>query len=96
MSLLLLIYCATARYAIAFIGAGDDIKTIQYNLGHATAAFTLDKYAHYTGDMRRDSAARMGCVHVLHRETIEALFKSVKGKLKGKTLFSDTKKALKR
>ena len=46
-------------YAVASIRAGDDIKTIQYNLGHATAAFTLDKYAHYTDDMRRDSSARM-------------------------------------
>lgn len=46
-------------YAVASIRAGDDIKTIQANLGHATAAFTLDKYAHYTDDMRLDSSARM-------------------------------------
>lgn len=46
-------------YAVNAIRAGDDIKTVQSNLGHATAAFTLDKYAHYTEDMRKDSAARM-------------------------------------
>ena len=46
-------------YAVASIRAGDDVKTLQHNLGHATAAFTLDKYAHYTEDMRRDSSARM-------------------------------------
>lgn len=32
-------------YAVASIRAGDDIKTVQENLGHATAAFTLDVYA---------------------------------------------------
>ncbi len=41
------------------IRAGDDIKTVQGNLGHATAAFTLDRYAHFTEAMQRDSAARM-------------------------------------
>ena len=46
-------------YAVNAIRAGDDIKTIQGNLGHATAAFTLDKYGHYTDKMRDDSAARM-------------------------------------
>ncbi len=46
-------------YAIAAIRAGDDIKTVQGNLGHATAAFTLDVYGHVTDQMKRDSAARM-------------------------------------
>lgn len=41
------------------IRAGDDIKTIQGNLGHATAAFTLDVYGHVTETMKQDSAARM-------------------------------------
>ena len=30
------------KYAVAAIKSGDDIKTVQDNLGHATAAFTLD------------------------------------------------------
>lgn len=46
-------------YAVASIRAGDDVKTISTNLGHATVAFTLDKYAHYTESMRQDSARRM-------------------------------------
>lgn len=46
-------------YAVNAIRAGDDIKTVQGNLGHATAAFTLDKYAHFTERMQQDSAARM-------------------------------------
>ena len=36
-----------------------DIKTVQGNLGHATAAFTLDVYGHVTDQMKRESAARM-------------------------------------
>ena len=48
-------------YAVNAIRAGDDIKTIQGNLGHATAAFTLDRYGHFTERMAQDSAARMEC-----------------------------------
>ncbi len=46
-------------YAVYAIRAGDDIKTVQSNLGHATAAFTLDRYAHFTAAMQKDSADRM-------------------------------------
>jgi len=46
-------------YAVASLLAGDDIKTLQENLGHHTAAFTLDTYAHVTEEMKKDSAARM-------------------------------------
>lgn len=46
-------------YAVASIKSGDDIKTVQENLGHATAAFTLDVYGHVTEQMKRESAARM-------------------------------------
>ncbi len=46
-------------YAVAAIKSGDDIKTVQGNLGHATAAFTLDVYGHVTDQMKRDSAERM-------------------------------------
>ncbi len=48
-------------YAVNAIRAGDDIKTVQGNLGHATAAFTLDRYAHFTEVMQKDSAERMEC-----------------------------------
>ena len=46
-------------YAVAAIRSGDDIKTVQGNLGHATAAFTLDVYGHVTEQMKQESAARM-------------------------------------
>lgn len=46
-------------YAIIAIKSGDDIKTVQGNLGHATASFTLDVYGHVTDQMKRDSADRM-------------------------------------
>ena len=46
-------------YAVAAIKSGDDIKTVQENLGHATAAFTLDIYGHVTEKMKQDSANRM-------------------------------------
>jgi integrase len=46
-------------YAVASIRSGDDIKTVQGNLGHATAAFTLDVYGHVTDQMKRASAERM-------------------------------------
>lgn len=46
-------------YAVNAIRAGDDIKTIQGNLGHTTAAFTLDRYGHFTERMAQDSAVRM-------------------------------------
>ena len=46
-------------YAVAAIRSGDDIKTVQGNLGHATAAFTLDVYGHVTDQMKQASAERM-------------------------------------
>ena len=46
-------------YAVAALQAGDDVKTVQGNLGHATAAFTLDVYGHVTDQMKEDSANRM-------------------------------------
>ncbi len=46
-------------YAVACLQAGDDIKTVQENLGHHTAAFTLDTYAHVSERMKQDSADRM-------------------------------------
>ena len=46
-------------YAVLAIKSGDDIKTVQENLGHATAAFTLDVYGHVTAQMKKDSADRM-------------------------------------
>ncbi len=46
--------CATAA-----IASGADIKSVQSLLGHATAAFTLDKYAHTSEKMKQDTADRL-------------------------------------
>jgi len=46
-------------YAVNSLQGGDDIKTVQDNLGHYTAAFTLDVYGHVSEQMKRDSADRM-------------------------------------
>ncbi len=46
-------------YATLSLQNGDDIKTLQENLGHATAAFTLDRYGHVSEKMKEDSASRM-------------------------------------
>lgn len=46
-------------FAVNSLKSGDDIKTVQENLGHQTAAFTLDVYAHATCGMKRESANRM-------------------------------------
>lgn len=46
-------------YAVLSLQNGDDIKTVQGNLGHATAAFTLDVYGHVSDKMKEDSSSRM-------------------------------------
>jgi len=46
-------------FAVLSLQNGDDVKTVQGNLGHATAAFTLDVYGHVSERMKEDSAARM-------------------------------------
>ena len=46
-------------FAVLSLQNGDDVKTVQGNLGHATAAFTLDIYGHISERMKEDSASRM-------------------------------------
>jgi integrase len=46
-------------FAVACLQNGDDVKTVQENLGHATASFTLDVYGHVTDRMKQASAQRM-------------------------------------
>lgn len=48
-------------FAVFSIQAGDDIKTLQNNLGHHSAAFTLDVYGHCCDEMKRISAQKMQC-----------------------------------
>lgn len=46
-------------FAVLSLQNGDDVKTVQENLGHATAAFTLDVYGHVSERMKEASAQRM-------------------------------------
>ncbi|MCI9330822.1 MAG: site-specific integrase [Oscillibacter sp.] len=46
-------------FAVLSLQNGDDIKTVQDSLGHATAAFTLDIYGHISERMKDESSARM-------------------------------------
>lgn len=45
--------------ATVAIASGSDIKSVQDMLGHATASFTLNVYAHTTEKMMQDTADRM-------------------------------------
>ena len=45
--------------ATVAIASGADVKSVQDLLGHATASFTLNVYAHTSEQMMRDTAARM-------------------------------------
>lgn len=64
-------------YAVAALQSGDDIKTVQENLGHHTAAFTLDVYGHVTEQMKQANADRM-------EQYIKTVRNPDKGKNKGK------------
>lgn len=46
-------------YAVLSLQSGCDIKTVQENLGHYAAAFTLDTYAHVTKQMRQEGAEKI-------------------------------------
>ena len=45
--------------ATVAIASGADVKSVQDLLGHATASFTLNVYAHTSEQMMKDTAARM-------------------------------------
>ncbi len=46
-------------FAVNSLRAGDDIKTLQENMGHFSASFTLDRYGHVSEEMRKASSNRM-------------------------------------
>ena len=45
-------------FAVNSLTAGDNIKNVQANLGHATSAFTMEVYCHVSGAMGRESAVK--------------------------------------
>ena len=46
-------------FAVNSLLAGVSPKAVQGALGHYSASFTLDVYAHYTDELRQDAAAKM-------------------------------------
>ena len=58
------------NYTVAALESGDDVNTVQENLGHATPNFTLKVYDHVTATRRTESARRMN-------ERIKMLKKSI-------------------
>lgn len=68
-------------FAVLSLQAGDDIKTVQDNLGHHSAAFTMDTYAHVTTAMRKSSARRMDKL----MESVRS--QPVRGQIRGQTQF---------
>lgn len=46
-------------YAVTALQCGNDIKTVQENLGHYSSSFTLDIYGHVSDTMRNESAKQI-------------------------------------
>lgn len=46
-------------YATISLQSGVDPKTVSSNMGHATVAFTLDKYGHVSNKMRKNGAEKL-------------------------------------
>ena len=46
-------------FAVVSLESGDSIKTVQENLGHASAAFTMDVYSRASKQMHQNSADNM-------------------------------------
>ena len=63
-------------FAVTSLQAGDDIKTVQENLGHADPAFTLKVYTASLDEMKKRSSTRM-------QSFFEEAEKADKGKQKG-------------
>ena len=47
-------------FATLALQNGVDVKTVSGMLGHYSAGFTLDTYAHVTAQMQEDAANKMG------------------------------------
>ncbi len=53
------LYRLRHTHALLSLQNGDDFKTVQQNVTHATASFTLDVYGHVSDRMQKESAKRM-------------------------------------
>lgn len=47
-------------FSVLSLQAGIDVKTLQQDLGHHSAAFTLDVYGHITEKMKKEAAEKRG------------------------------------
>ena len=63
-------------FAITSLQAGDDIKTVQENLGHADPGFTLKVYMKALDEMKKKSSSRIQTFY-------DEAEKTHKGKQKG-------------
>ena len=50
------------RVAQQLLQNGVDVKTVSGMLGHFSAGFTLDTYAHVTTSAKREAAKTMGSI----------------------------------
>ncbi len=50
-------------FAVLSLISGTDPKSVSETLGHATVAFTLDRYSHFTETMQKQSAANMEALY---------------------------------
>ena len=80
------------RNFIVAAGRQGHWKSVQDLLGHATASFTLNVYAHTSEQMMKDTTARMQSYY--DGLAVKGLKQAVKGKLKGIVLKMGSKKAL--
>lgn len=46
-------------FAVSMLDAGEDFKTLQTNLGHSSAAFTLNQYGHVSRKMMMQTSRKM-------------------------------------
>ena len=70
-------------YAVLCLQNGDDVKTVQSNLGHATAAFTLDVYGHVSEKNEAGQRKPHGSLYAGHCLWKDP--KRLKGQIKGQT-----------
>ena len=47
-------------YTMLALSNGDDVKTVQTNLGHRSADFTMKVYAYSPSSVKQESGMRMG------------------------------------
>lgn len=73
-------------FAVNSLTAGDNIKNVQANLGHATSALTMEVYCHVSEAICRESAVKTQQFYESVKPAQIAVQKAGKGKHKRKTI----------